>query len=70
MQARALPQPAPDLCPGQAGEVLVRLGRAEAGRKLIDEVARDAARLTDGPVDGYARASVARRWPPSTWTAP
>ncbi len=43
VQARALPQPERTYALAQAGEVLVRLGRAEAGRTLIDEVARDAA---------------------------
>ncbi len=45
MQGRSLPQPDRTWALAQAGAVLVRLGRAEAGRKLIDEAAGDAARL-------------------------
>ena len=48
----------------QAGEVLVRLGRAEAGRKLIDEAAGDAARMGTTGMEGYARGIVARALAP------
>jgi hypothetical protein len=64
VQGRALPQPDRTYALAQAGEVLVRLGRADAGRTLIDEVVRDAPRLTTGPADGYARASAARALAP------
>jgi hypothetical protein len=64
VQGRALPQPDRTYALAQASEVLVRLGRAEAGRKLIDEVAGDAQRLTSGPMDGYSRGSAARALAP------
>jgi hypothetical protein len=64
VQGRALPQPHRTYALAQAGEVLVRLGRAEAGRKLIDEAAGDADRLTRGPMDGYSRGSAARALAP------
>jgi hypothetical protein len=43
----------------RAGAVLVTLGRADAGRKLIDEAARDAAQLPAARWPGYCRALVA-----------
>ena len=43
----------------RAGAVLVKLGRADAGRKLIDEAARDAAKLGTENRAGYDRALVA-----------
>ncbi len=64
VQGRALPPPRRTYALAMAGELLACLGRAEAGRKLIDEVARDAPRLTEGPMDGYSRASVARALAP------
>lgn len=64
VQGRAVPPPRRTYALAMAGELLACLGRAEAGRKLIDEVARDAPRLTEGPMDGYSRASVARALAP------
>jgi protocatechuate 3,4-dioxygenase beta subunit len=64
VQARSLLQPARTCTLAQAGEVLVRLGRAEAGRKLIDEAAADAARLGTAGMEGYARGIVARALAP------
>jgi hypothetical protein len=63
-QARALPQPNRTYALAEAGEVLVRLGRVEAGRKLIDEVAREAERLTAAAFEGYCRAVAARALAP------
>jgi RNA polymerase sigma factor (sigma-70 family) len=51
VQARRLNQPDRTLAIARAGAVLVQLGRADAGRKLVDEAARDAAQL---PLDGRA----------------
>ncbi len=43
VQARGLNQPHRALAMARAGAVLVKLGRADVGRRLIDEAARDAA---------------------------
>src|SRR5262249_4666287 len=45
VQARGLNQPDRALAMARAGAVLVKLGRLEAGRKLIEEAARDAETL-------------------------
>ena len=45
LQARGLNQPDRALAMARAGAVLVKLGRGDVGRKLIDEAARDAAQL-------------------------
>ena len=45
VQARGLNQPDRALAMARAGAVLVKLGRGDVGRKLIDEAARDAAQL-------------------------
>ena len=47
VQAKGLIQPARALAMARAGAVLAKLGRADAGRTLIDEAARDAAQLDD-----------------------
>ena len=64
VQGRSLPQPDRTWALAQAGAVLVRLGPAEAGRKLIDEAAGDAARLGSAGLEGYARACAARELAP------
>ena len=64
MQGRSLPQPDRTWALARAGAVLVRLGRAEAGRKLIDEAAADAARLGTAGIEGYARGVAARALAP------
>jgi RNA polymerase sigma factor (sigma-70 family) len=45
VQARGLNQPDRALAMARAGAILVKLGRGDVGRKLIDEAARDAAQL-------------------------
>ena len=45
VQARGLNQPDRAFAMAKAGAVLVKLGRPDAGRKLIDEAARDALQL-------------------------
>ena len=60
VQARGLNQPDRPVAMAQAGAVLVKLGRADAGRKLIDEAARDAAQLGTKDRAGYYRALVAQ----------
>ena len=45
VQSRGLNQPDRALAMARAGAVLVKLGRGDVGRKLIDEAARDAAQL-------------------------
>ena len=45
VQARGLNQPDRALAMARAGAVLVKLGRGDVGRKMIDEAARDAAQL-------------------------
>jgi hypothetical protein len=64
VQGRSRPQPDRTWALAEAGEVLVRLGHAEAGRKLIDEAAADAARLNSAGLEGYARATAARTLAP------
>ena len=59
MQARGLNQPDRSAAMAQAGAVLVKLGRADAGRKLIDEAAQDAAQLGTEGHAGYYRWLVA-----------
>ena len=48
----------------QAGVVLIKLGRAEDGRKLIDEAARDAAKFLAKDREGYYRSLVAEALAP------
>ena len=48
----------------RAGAVLVKLGRADAGRKLIDEAAQDAAKLETKDRAGYYRSLVAQALAP------
>jgi hypothetical protein len=60
VQARALNQPDRCRAMAEAGALLVRLGRVEPGRKLIDEAAVNALQLGDVGMPGYSRASVAR----------
>jgi hypothetical protein len=43
-----------------AGAVLVKLGRADAGRKLIEDAARDAAQLPAAGWPGNYRSEAAR----------
>jgi RNA polymerase sigma factor (sigma-70 family) len=57
-----LPERAPAMA--QAGAVLARLGRAEAGRALIDEAAEAAAQLGTEKRPAYQRALVARALAP------
>ncbi len=59
VRARALEQPDRAMCLAQAGSVLVQLGRAEAGRKLIDEAAQVATRMGTSNWEGYRRGVVA-----------
>ncbi len=59
VQARGLNQPDRALAMARAGAVLVKLGRGDVGRKLIDEAARDAAQLPVVNRDGYYRGLVA-----------
>ncbi len=61
---RALPQPGRAAALARSGEVLVRLGRAEAGRKLIEEAAGAAARMGTTIMDGYTRGVVAQALAP------
>ena len=62
VQARGLNQPDRTLAMARAGAVLVKLGRADVGRKLIDEAARDAAQLPIENRAGYYRGT-GRRHP-------
>ncbi|MGP0068023.1 MAG: carboxypeptidase regulatory-like domain-containing protein [Isosphaeraceae bacterium] len=64
VRARALPQPGRAAALARAGESLVRLGRAEAGRKLIEEAAEVANRIGNKLMDGYTRGIVARALAP------
>jgi hypothetical protein len=64
VRARALPQPGRAAALARAGELLVRLGRAEAGRKLTEEAAEAAARMGTTLMDGYTRSVVARALAP------
>ncbi len=62
--ARALDQPDRSSALAAAGAVLARLGRTEAGRKLIDEAVEAAARMgTDGD-QAFHRGLVARALAP------
>ena len=58
VQARGLNQPDRALAMARAGAVLVKLGRGDVGRKLIDEAARDAAQLPVVNRAGYYRGLV------------
>jgi protocatechuate 3,4-dioxygenase beta subunit len=58
VQARGLNQPDRALAMARAGAVLVKLGRGDVGRKLIDEAARDAAGLPVVDRAGFYRALV------------
>jgi hypothetical protein len=60
VQARVLNQPDRTMAIAQAGAVLVKLGRADVGRTLINEAARDASQLPTANRAGYSRAQVAR----------
>ena len=64
VQARGLNQPDRPPAMARAGAVLVKLGRADAGRKLIDEAARDAAKLGIKDRAGYYRWLVAEALAP------
>ncbi len=64
VRARALQQPNGAAALARAGTVLIRLGRAEAGLKLIDEAAEAAAHLGTRVMDGYTRGVVARALAP------
>ena len=61
VRARALNQPGRAAALARAGTVLVQLGRAEAGRKLIEEAAETATRMGTRMMEGYTRGVVARR---------
>jgi RNA polymerase sigma factor (sigma-70 family) len=58
VQSRGLNQPDRTLAMARAGAVLVKLGREDVGRKLIDEAARDAAQLPVVNRGSYHRALV------------
>ncbi len=60
VQARGLNQPDRTIALARSGAVLVKLGRADSGRKLIDEAARDAAQLPTLNWSGNCRAQTAR----------
>ena len=64
VRARALNQPDRTLALARAGTVLVRLGRADVGRKLIDEAAHDVAQLGTENRAGYACGLVAQALAP------
>ncbi|MGO9467334.1 MAG: carboxypeptidase regulatory-like domain-containing protein [Isosphaeraceae bacterium] len=64
VRARALSQPNRAAALARAGTVLVRLGRAEAGRKLIEEAAQAANRLGTELMEGYTRGVVAKALTP------
>jgi RNA polymerase sigma factor (sigma-70 family) len=59
IQARALNQPERTAAMAHAGGVLVKLGRADFGRTLINEAVRDAVQLPTANHAGYTRAEVA-----------
>jgi RNA polymerase sigma factor (sigma-70 family) len=59
-QSRGLNQPDRTRQMARAGAVLIRLGRADAGRTLLDEAARDAAGLPTQNWAGYCRWNAAR----------
>ncbi len=60
VQARGLAQPDRTIALARSGAVLVKLGRADAGRKLIDDAARDAAQLPPLNWSGNCRGQTAR----------
>jgi hypothetical protein len=64
VRARALDQPDRSFALAQAGAVLAQVGRAEAGRKLIDEAAESAARLGSEGRQAYYRGLVAQALAP------
>ena len=64
VRARALQQPDRAAALARAGTVLVQLGRAEAGRKLIEEAAEAATRMGTTVMDGYTRGVVAKALAP------
>ena len=64
VRSRGLNHPDRALAMAWAGAVLTRLGRADAGRKLIDEAAHDAAQLGIANRADYYRRSSPRCWPP------
>ena len=59
-QSHGLNQPDRTRAMARAGAVLIELGRADAGRKLIDEAARDAAKLPTANWAGNCRSAAAR----------
>ena len=64
VQARGLIAFERPVAMARAGSVLVKLGRVDAGRKLIDEAARDAAKLLTKDRAGYYRSLVAEALAP------
>ncbi len=64
VRSRGLNQPDRALAMAWAGAVLTKLGRADAGRKLIDEAAHDAAQLGIANRADYYRALVAQALAP------
>ena len=60
VQSRGLNQPDRTRAMAQAGAVLVRLGRSDAGRKLIEDAAWDAATLPAASWAGNCRSEAAR----------
>jgi RNA polymerase sigma factor (sigma-70 family) len=63
-QSRGLNQPDRTMAMARAGAVLLKLGRADAGRKLIDDAARDAAQLPAAKWAGICRAQAAQALAP------
>ncbi|MFI5456457.1 MAG: carboxypeptidase regulatory-like domain-containing protein [Isosphaerales bacterium] len=61
---RALNQPGRAAALSRAGTVLAQLGRAEAGRKLIEEAAEAANRMGTEVMEGYTRGVVAKALTP------
>lgn len=59
VRARGMEQPDRTGALANAGAVLVRLGKREAGRKLIDEAAASAARLGTDSWQAYMRGNAA-----------
>ena len=59
-QSRGLNQPDRTKAMARAGAVLVKLGRADAGGKLIEDAARDAAQLPAAGWAGNCRSEAAR----------
>ncbi len=60
VRSRGLNQPDRTLAMAWAGAVLTKVGRADVGRKLIDEAAHDAAQLGTENRAGYYRGLVAQ----------